>query len=504
MAEPLLSPAVFLDRDGTLIEDRGYLADPSEVVFYPETVPALRRLQERYRLIIVSNQEGIGMGLLTPEEVDRVNRHVVETLAREGVAITAVYYCPHTRAQGCDCIKPKPFLLRKAEKEHRIDLARSFVVGDHPHDARFAHSVGARGIYLLTGHGLKHRHQFGPDEGIVVAENLAEAADQILNGEERREEEKEAVVRAAGWIRRGGVVAFPTETVYGLGADAFNPLAVARVFEIKGRPHFDPLIVHVADRADLGKLVATVPEEAERLMERFWPGPLTLVLPKCNEVPEIVTSGLPTVAVRMPRHPMTLDLIREAARPIVGPSANPFGYVSPTTAGHVKEQLGDRVDQILDGGSCEVGVESTILAFPAGRPTLLRPGGAALEEIEKIVGPVEIGGNAGESPPAPGMLPSHYAPRTPVRLAPEGTPSDALRCGKTGLLAFRTPAQPALFEHVEILSDTGDLREAAARLFAGLRRLDGLGLDLIVAETVPEEGLGRAIMDRLRRASAMG
>ena len=180
------------------------------------------------------------MGLLTPEEVDRVNRHVVETLAREGVTITAVYYCPHTRAQGCECIKPKPFLLRKAEKEHRIDLARSFVVGDHPHDARFAHSVGAKGLYLLTGHGLKHRHQFGPDEGIVVAENLAEAADRILNGDERLEEEKEAVARAAAWIRKGGVVAFPTETVYGLGADAFNPLAVARVFEIKGRPSFRP------------------------------------------------------------------------------------------------------------------------------------------------------------------------------------------------------------------------------------------------------------------------
>src|SRR4030043_456807 len=201
--------------------------------------------------------------------------------------------------------------------------------------------------------------------------------------------DNELIQHAAEIIKRGGIVAFPTETVYGLGADAFNPLAVARGFEVKGRPYFDPLIVHVANNTDLDYLVVEIPSNAKKLMERFWPGPLTVVLLKKENVPDIVTAGLPAVAIRMPKHSMTLSLIELAGSPIVGPSANPFGYLSPTTAEHVQDQLGDQIDFILDGGSCEVGVESTILSFFKKRPMLLRPGGVPLEEIEPIIGKVE-------------------------------------------------------------------------------------------------------------------
>lgn len=313
--------------------------------------------------------------------------------------------------------------------------------------------------------------------------------------------EKE-IRRAASILREGGVVAFPTETVYGLGADAFNVRAVARVFEIKNRPFFDPLIVHVADWVELRRLITHLPADAESLIRRFWPGPLTLVLRKKDEVPDLVTAGLPTVAVRMPKHPMALDLIRAAGCPIAAPSANPFGYVSPTTAEHVRSQLGQKVDFLLDGGPCEVGLESTILSLVDEKPTLLRPGGLTVEEIESVIGPIETSPVTEARPSSPGRLPKHYAPRTPILLDWQGKDLEAYRKKRIGLLAFRKVDKGFPFEHVEVLSSAGDLREAATRLFAAIRRLDGLNLDLIFAESVPEEGLGRAIMDRLRRASS--
>jgi L-threonylcarbamoyladenylate synthase len=313
----------------------------------------------------------------------------------------------------------------------------------------------------------------------------------------------EAIRQASEIIRRGGIVAFPTETVYGLGADAFLPLAVARVFEAKRRPYFDPLIVHVASDADLEKLVIEIPSDAKRLMERFWPGPLTVVLLKRENVPDLVTAGLPTVAIRMPKHPMTLSLIGLVGSPIVGPSANPFGYLSPTTAEHVQDQLGDQIDFILDGGPCEVGVESTILSFSGKKPRLLRPGGVPLEEIESIIGEVEVRLPEAGRPFAPGMLPRHYAPRTPIILNWSKKNLDSYRDKKIGLLAFQEPKNFLKFHQVEVLSKKGDFREAAANLFSAIRRLDALNLDLILAEAVPEVGLGRAIMDRLRRASGI-
>jgi L-threonylcarbamoyladenylate synthase len=289
--------------------------------------------------------------------------------------------------------------------------------------------------------------------------------------------------------------------VYGLGANVYHPLAVARVFEVKRRPYFDPLIVHIASPADLKKLVKDIPSSARNLTEKFWPGPLTVVLFKEEHVPDIVTAGLPTVALRMPSHPMALSLIKESECPIAAPSANPFGYLSPTTAEHVREQLGDQVDLILDGGPCPVGVESTIVSFSENEPKLLRPGGVSLEEIESIVGKVEIS-PLQDRPIAPGMLPRHYAPRTPIILDWDERHLDSYKGKKIGFLAFQESETSLRFHPVEVLSKKGDFREAAANLFSAIRRLDGFGLDLILAEAVPEAGLGRAIMDRLRRATS--
>lgn len=310
-----------------------------------------------------------------------------------------------------------------------------------------------------------------------------------------------ALEQAAATLRRGGIVAMPTETVYGLAANAFDARAVARVFEAKRRPRFDPLIVHVAAPEDLSRVASEVPAAAQRLVTMFWPGPLTLVLPKLPSVPDLVTAGLATVAVRMPDHPLALALIRAAGTPLAAPSANPFGYISPTTAEHVRRQLGELVDVILDGGPCRVGVESTILGWQAGVPVLLRAGGLAVEDLERELGPIQRGAThvADTAPEAPGQLAQHYAPRTPLRLVAQDEVLPKQK--RLGWIGLGPPIEPALFSAIETLSPRGDLLEAAAALFAAMHRLDALGLDVILARLVPETGLGLAINDRLRRAA---
>ncbi len=498
-------PAVFLDRDGTLIEDRGHLRDPHEVVFFDETVEALRRLQAHVRLFIVTNQSGVGKGLVTAEEAERVNAFVMDDLRQKGVHITALYCCPHRREDGCDCIKPKPFFLEEAARDFGLDLRRSFVVGDHPSDVELALGVRAGALYVLTGHGVKHRSE-APAGGIVVP-GIREAAEWVLACLEMWRQELRLpglLHSAAEMLRRGGIVAFPTETVYGLGAAVFDEKAVARVFEAKQRPRFDPLIVHVNSVEQLELLAERVPPAAYLLIARFWPGPLTLILPKAAGVPDLVTAGLPTVAVRMPRHPMALELIRQTGMPIAAPSANPFGHTSPTTAQHVRGPLGGRIDLVLDGGTCSVGIESTILSFCDGPPVLLRPGGVPVEDIEALIGSVAKTPLASqEAVSAPGMLPRHYAPRTRFHVVSWPDSAFAHAGERTGLLTLKHTSYAGEFAAVEVLSENGDLREAAANLFGAMRRLDELGLELIVAETVPNVGLGRAINDRLFRAAGI-
>ncbi len=304
---------------------------------------------------------------------------------------------------------------------------------------------------------------------------------------------------AARLIREGELVAFPTETVYGLGGDATNERAVAKIFEAKERPQFNPLISHVLDAGEARRLVQWS-ETAERLAARFWPGPLTLVLPRAPDSPIalLATAGLDTAAIRAPAHPMAQALIRAAGRPIAAPSANRSGAVSPTRAEHVAESLGNRVKLILDGGPCDVGLESTVLDLTTSTPTLLRPGGATREAIETVIGSIALSdaiptGSAAHK--SPGQLASHYAPARPVRLNAASVAADE------ALLAFG-PQPLAGARQLLNLSVTGDLAEAAANLFAHLRALDQPGNARIAVMPVPPIGLGLAINDRLRRAAA--
>ena len=312
------------------------------------------------------------------------------------------------------------------------------------------------------------------------------------------EANNESILKAAGLIKQGGLVAFPTETVYGLGADGLNPLAVAKIFEAKKRPTFNPLILHIAEKESLHSLVNYDDSRVESLISKFWPGPLTLVLPKKEIVPEIVTAGNPTVAVRMPAHKIALELISLSGTPIAAPSANRFGHLSPTTAKHVQKYLGDKVDMILDGGKCSVGVESTIVQYHEGNFYLLRHGGLAKEEIEKEIGEVKSGKIDISKPNSPGQLPFHYSPNTPLYFYNETflTPGK-----KIGIISFKEMKNDFPYTSQKILSQEADLREAASNLFICLHEMEKEDLELILIEPVEEKGLGRAIMDRLRKAT---
>lgn len=330
-----------------------------------------------------------------------------------------------------------------------------------------------------------------------------------------------AVARAAEWLRKGELVAFPTETVYGLGADALNPEAVARIFAAKGRPSDNPLIVHIADMDGLAPLVLDIPPVADRLMNLFWPGALTLVFRRSAAVPDVVTAGLDTVAVRMPVHPVARRLIRAAGIPVAAPSANRSGRPSPTRAAHVREDMEGRIPMILDGGPCEVGVESTVLDVTVMPPMILRPGGVTREMIEAAIGPIALdpalAGEA-ERPRAPGMKYAHYAPTAPMtlyegeaaavaermrqeasRLAALGRHVGVL-CSAEWHAAWRgqTPEDRVL--PIEIGSRQSP-EVAAAGIFAALRAFDAAGVDVILAEGVLESGVGHAVMNRLRKAA---
>jgi L-threonylcarbamoyladenylate synthase len=310
------------------------------------------------------------------------------------------------------------------------------------------------------------------------------------------------VAEAARCLRDGGLVAFPTETVYGLGADAANAAAIARLYQAKGRPAFNPLIAHVGD-LEAAQRIAHFDSRALALAEAFWPGPLTLVLPRAADCPvaDLATAGLDTIAVRVPAHSVARELLQAFGGAVVAPSANLSGHVSPTTAAHVRADLDGRIDMILDGGPVAVGVESTIVGC-FDQPILLRPGGLPREAIERVLGralvqPPEEPASATSQPLAPGMLASHYAPRTPVRLMAEDVrPGEAL-------LAFGPASPPGFANAVAVmnLSERRDLAEAAANLFGYLRALDAKGATGLAVMPVPHHGLGEAINDRLRRAA---
>ncbi len=305
-------------------------------------------------------------------------------------------------------------------------------------------------------------------------------------------------------LKAGEVIGLPTETVYGLAGNAYNSESITKIFTVKNRPTFDPLIVHTSSIERVYEFVKEIPEQAQLLAKHFMPGPLTLLLPKKEVISDLVTSGLETVAVRIPSHPLALDLLQKLDFPLAAPSANPFGYISPTSAQHVDNQLGDKIKYILDGGECKVGIESSIIGFFDGEIVVLRKGGLPIEEIEAIVGKVRIEEHSSSNPKAPGMLKSHYAPRTQLSIInykSGGVPFLIDSSIDVGYLGFDKFHPNIPLENQLLLSPIADLSEAAKNLFAYMRLLDARGFDEIYTELLPEKGLGRAMNDRIKRAT---
>ena len=303
-------------------------------------------------------------------------------------------------------------------------------------------------------------------------------------------------------LEKGNLVAIPTETVYGLAANVYNIDAVAEIFKVKNRPQFDPLIVHIASIDRIGPLINEMPKQAEILAKRLWPGPLTILLERSKIIPDLVTSGMDRVALRIPEHPLTSELLSSIDFPLVAPSANPFGYISPTTASHVQDQLGERIPYILDGGPCEVGIESTIIGWENDEPIIYRMGGTSKEVIESLIGKVRTLTHSSSNPSAPGMLKSHYAPSKKIIVGDLDELLEVHKEKRVGVICF----QETFFNGVDMVQVTlapdGKLETAAKMLFSTLRQLDQTDVEVILAEEVPDHGLGRAINDRLRRAAA--
>jgi L-threonylcarbamoyladenylate synthase len=313
---------------------------------------------------------------------------------------------------------------------------------------------------------------------------------------------------AIHFLKQGELVAIPTETVYGLAANAFNSAAVTKIYQAKNRPQFNPLIIHTDSIEKLKSWGLILPEKLLQLAAKFSPGPLTYVIKKSNRIPDIVTAGTDAVAVRIPNHPLTLELLSKLDFPLAAPSANPSGYVSPTNAEHVQEQLGDKIPYILDGGNCTVGVESTIISFIDEVPTILRFGGLSLEAIESVIGKVDTvfssqitDDSSQPKPIAPGMLSRHYATTHQLIFGDLEKNISSYNPKKIGIISFHKKYDAVLDEHQFVLSKNRNLDEAAQKLFSAMREIDKLNIDVILAEEFPNEGLGRAINDRLKRAS---
>jgi L-threonylcarbamoyladenylate synthase len=312
------------------------------------------------------------------------------------------------------------------------------------------------------------------------------------------------IAKAKAFLEKGELVGIPTETVYGLAGNALNPDAVAKIFATKNRPEFDPLIIHTSSIERVLEFVVEIPEVLRLLGEKFWPGPLTLLLPKKDIIPDLVTSGLDLVAVRIPDHPLTKELLKVLDFPLAAPSANPFGYISPTQASHVNDQLGEKIPYILDGGPCEVGLESTIVGVENNGVVVYRLGGLDVKEIEAVVGKVKVMTHSSSNPKTPGMLKSHYAPTKPFILGElKNLIKEYQLKGITfAVLSFKDNFRTLPSGQQIQLSPTADISEAAKNLFASLRTLDTMDVSVILSELLPDDGLGRAVNDRLKRAAA--
>ncbi len=310
------------------------------------------------------------------------------------------------------------------------------------------------------------------------------------------------IQKAIEILNNEDIVAIPTETVYGLAGNIFSEKAIRKIFEVKQRPFFNPLIVHLHDIAQLEDVVSAIPPKAKLLAEKFWPGSLTLILKKKPIIPDLISAGQDTVGVRIPNHPVTLNVLKALSFPLAAPSANPFNRISPTKSSHVEAYFKDNIQMVLEGGECKKGIESTIIGFENNEPVLYRLGSISIEDIEAVVGKIEIKNKNETAPTAPGMLAKHYAPKTKTVLVADVEQFIHDHPNNTfGVLSLSKDIKAASIKHIEILSPSGDLQEAAATLYSALHRLDKYQLDMIVAERFPDFGLGKSINDRLERAT---
>ncbi|MBO6879885.1 L-threonylcarbamoyladenylate synthase [Winogradskyella sp.] len=310
------------------------------------------------------------------------------------------------------------------------------------------------------------------------------------------------ISKAVALLNAEEIVAIPTETVYGLAGNIYSEKAIKSIFETKQRPFFNPLIVHISSVDYLSQIVEHIPEKAKLLAKAFWPGPITLVLKKKNTIPDVITAGKDTVAVRVPNHPTTLELLRQLDFPLAAPSANPFSSISPTTAAHVETYFKDNIKMVLDGGACKSGIESTIIGFENDQPIIYRLGSTAIEDIEAVVGEIQIKNKKEIAPDAPGMLERHYAPKTKTILTDNILGMvDQYKGKRIGIITFQSEIANGNIEVQIALSKTGDLAESASKLYDVLHQLDKMHLDVIIAEKFPEYGLGKSINDRLSRAT---
>ena len=491
--------AVFLDRDGTIIHDCGAVRNIEQVKFYEGIFTSLKKLQDQnYKLFVISNQMCVATKEATINEVDTVNKYIANELINNGIEIEQWYVCTHRPEDNCQCRKPKTLFIDTAEKDYNLDLSKSFIIGDHPSDVLTSQNNDMTGLYVLTGHGAKHLVDLDFNE--LVFHNLNTAITWILKHPNSELDLDQEIIKGAKLLKAGDAVALPTETVYGLGADAFNVEAVKKIFTIKGRPMNNPLIVHVANYDQVKYLTAEIPEIAQKLMDAFWPGPLTIILPKLDIVPDFVTAGNPTVAIRMPNNRLALKLIEAADTPLAAPSANAFGCTSPTTAEHVTAQLNNKC-MVIDGGASRVGVESTVITLTENIPTILRFGGISQEQIAEVIGEVTSGENkVHRNFESPGMLAGHYAPNTELIIC-----NDVNEClekydSNENAFMLLAPNNEVKNAQTAILSEEGNLAEAAVNLYAIMRELDALGFQKIITHKFPNYGLGLAINDRLKRA----
>lgn len=310
------------------------------------------------------------------------------------------------------------------------------------------------------------------------------------------------ISKAVAILKKESLVAIPTETVYGLAGNIYSENAIKSIFETKQRPLFNPLIVHIPSANYLENIVSYIPKKAKLLADKFWPGPLTLVLPKKDNIPDVITAGKTTVAVRVPNHPVTLELLKQLDFPLAAPSANPFNRISPTTAQHVESYFKNKIEMVLDGGACKNGIESTIIGFEDDTPIVYRLGSISIEDIEAVVGEISVKNKKENSPEAPGMLNKHYAPSTPTVLSTNVSEELKKHPNKRiGILSFKTSFENHAVQHQIIVSAKGDLAEATSKLYDALHELDNLDLDIIIAEIFPDFGLGKSINDRLQRAA---